>query len=96
MQTGCEKSMMRVISNTYKNEGLLAFYAGMSSPFCTVPLVNAITWSSYEFFKRFTKINEGEELSMKQGVLAGMFVGSVISWIIGPVELLKCRIQVQD
>ena len=35
----------------YKREGMMGFYKGMGPPLVTVPLINSIVFSSYEFCK---------------------------------------------
>lgn len=56
MQTAVIKqSMGRVIRDTLKNEGPFAFYKGVGPPLVTVPLVNSIVFSGFEFCKRLMK-----------------------------------------
>jgi len=40
-------------------------------------------------------VNNEKEFSIKQSVIAGMFAGFVNSFVVGPIELIKCRLQVQ-
>lgn len=80
---------MRCISATL-GEGLFTFYNGVYYPIVTIPLVNAVSFSSYELYKRVTK---REELSFWNGIEAGAFSGVVGSLIVNPVELVKCRMQ---
>eukprot|EP01017_Pseudomicrothorax_dubius_P024874 TRINITY_DN2645_c0_g1_i8.p1 TRINITY_DN2645_c0_g1~~TRINITY_DN2645_c0_g1_i8.p1 ORF type:complete len:261 (-),score=19.19 TRINITY_DN2645_c0_g1_i8:384-1166(-) len=82
-------------------------FNGMAFPFYSVPLVNAIVFSSYEFFKRYlASINVTDSfsqgnlnfalLSWAIGLYAGMFCGLVNSFVVSPIELVKCRLQIQD
>lgn len=82
-------SLLRCISSTYK-EGLLTFYNGVYYPLVTIPAVNAVSFSSYELYKRLFK---REELSFRNGIEAGAFSGVIGSLIVNPVELVKCRMQ---
>lgn len=43
--------MRNVVANTFKNEGFLAFYKGISSPLMSTPLVNAIVFGTYSTSK---------------------------------------------
>ena len=45
--------LKEIVIDTYKNEGILAFYKGMSFPILSVPLINASVFTTYEFWKRF-------------------------------------------
>ena len=96
MQMSPKEGLLQIVRQTWQREGLRAFYQGMASPLYTNPLVNASVFSAYEFFKRVVRVGESGELNFQQGVLAGMFAGLVNSLIVGPVELLKCRMQIQD
>mmetsp|Transcript_11440 Transcript_11440/g.12990 ORF Transcript_11440/g.12990 Transcript_11440/m.12990 type:complete len:95 (+) Transcript_11440:256-540(+) len=51
--------------------------------------------ASYEFCKRMLGVKNEDEFTFKQSLLSGMFAGFVNSFVISPVELVKCRLQVQ-
>lgn len=83
---------------TARREGFRALYKGMSGPMATVPLINALVFSSYEQGRRY--LGRGREggtagLSMFEVSLAGGWAGLVNSAVVGPVELVKSRLQVQ-
>lgn len=40
------------IKSTLRNEGMVGFYKGMGPPLLTIPFINSIIFSSYEFCKR--------------------------------------------
>ena len=63
------------ISTTMKKEGLLGFYRGLTPPLSTVPFVNAIVMTSYEFCKRFLGVESEEEFTLGQSIASGMFAG---------------------
>ncbi len=67
----------------------------MGSPLFTVPLINSIVFASYEFAKRLQGIPVGKDGSFKQSLYAGMFAGFVNSFVLSPIELVKCRLQIQ-
>ncbi|KRX02797.1 Mitochondrial carrier domain [Pseudocohnilembus persalinus] len=92
-----QMSILQAVTYSYKNYGgIKSFFAGMSSPLTTVPLVNAIVFGSYEFFKRINGVKDENSFSFSQGLFAGMFAGFTNSFVVGPIEMLKCRLQVQN
>jgi len=95
MQMEQKASLFKSITGIAKKEGILAFYKGMESPLLTVPLVNALVFGSYELYKKIFHIKSTEEFSLFGGLCAGMFAGFVNCIIIGPIELAKCRLQMQ-
>ena len=98
MQTIKGLKMSKIISNTLRNEGMLAFYKGMSAPLISVPLINSIIFASYEFYVRTENLlfrsNKQNKSQIQFGVAlrAGMFAGFVNSFILSPIELIKCRL----
>lgn len=81
----------------------------MSSPIVGAMLENAILFVGYRQIQRqireisppihtsTTVLDDNEEvpLTLNQLVLAGAIAGSVVSVILTPVELIKCKLQVQ-
>ena len=98
MQTaklGTTLNMRGVIANTIRNEGVLAFYKGMGPPLVTVPLINSIIFASYEFYKKLVNVESESEFTFNQCMQAGMFAGLINSFVLSPIELVKCRLQIQ-
>ena len=77
----------------YKNEGITGFYKGFGPPMVTVPLINSIVFSSYEFYKRLINVRNEKDLKWHQAMAAGMFSGFVNAFVLTPIELVKCRLQ---
>jgi hypothetical protein len=48
-----------------ENGTLLKLFDGMYYPLITVPIVNAVVWGSYEFYK---KITNKQQLSLIDGI----------------------------
>jgi Mitochondrial carrier protein len=88
-------NLRKIIMETYTHEGFSGFYKGMGSPLITIPLVNSIVFASYEFAKRCMGVQHGEECTFNQSLIAGMFGGFMNSFVLSPIELVKCRLQVQ-
>jgi len=65
----------------------------MGPPLVTVPLINSVVFASYEFSKRMMHVSNEKDFTFNQAILAGMFAGGVNSFVVGPIELVKCRLQ---
>lgn len=76
-----------------KNEGFLALFNGIYYPLVTIPLMNAVSFSSYEVYK---KIDKNPGFSFWSGLEAGAFSGLIGCLVVNPVELVKIRMQVSD
>lgn len=96
MQTSTSRiSFRKCVQEIIKKEGFFSMYRGLTPPLCTIPLVNAIVMSSYEFCKRILGVESEDKFTFAQSIYSGMFAGFVNSFVISPVELVKCRLQVQ-
>ena len=87
------KISIKIKNKTYSIRG---FFKGMSFPLITVPIVNAVVFSSNEFAKKLFSFHNENEMSLYEGVITGAFSGLVNCIIVTPVELVKCRLQVQN
>lgn len=65
-------------------------YKGFTVSFYTIPTITAIVMSANEFAKRAMHVVPGHE-SLFESVAAGTFAGVVNSFVVGPVELVKCK-----
>jgi len=90
MQLEPDLSMMDEFRKIVRNEGFMSLFNGMYYPIMTVPIVNAIVYGSYEAYKKMMK---KDTLSMLDGIENGAFAGFVNSFVVGPVELVKCVMQ---
>ncbi|KAI8387043.1 mitochondrial carrier domain-containing protein [Blakeslea trispora] len=96
---------------TLKQEGLKGLFTGMSSPLVGSMVENAALFVGYrqvqrvirdysasaeekEMYKTMTE-DELPSLSINQLVLAGGASGAIASFVLTPVELIKCKLQVQ-
>ena len=66
----------------------------MGSPLVTVPLINSIVFSSFELAKRLMGVRIGEDSTFNINLIAGMFAGFTNSFVLSPIELIKCRLQI--
>lgn len=87
------------ISDCFKQiskDGFLSIYRGMSIQLFTVPLLNAIVFGSYEQGKRVMQRRRGDgALTESDLVAAGCWSGFVNSFVCGPIELVRSRMQVE-
>lgn len=96
--TTSETSTLRMIANTYKNEGILeGFYKGIRAPMLGACLENSILFTGYSigtnFFKR-NLISSENSLPFWSKCASGGFAGFLASFALTPVELIKCQLQV--
>ncbi|EIE87493.1 hypothetical protein RO3G_12204 [Rhizopus delemar RA 99-880] len=94
-----------------KQEGFRGLFTGMSSPLVGSMIENAALFVGYRQIQRLireysTSIEELDKqknipeedlppLQMNQLVLAGAASGAIASFVLTPVELIKCKLQVQ-
>ena len=83
-----------------RNKGFFGLYKGMASPLIGSMAENAVLFASYGYFKKQLTAargkEPGEELSIFDLSLAGAGAGFAVSFVLNPVELIKCRLQVQQ
>ncbi|KAK1921664.1 mitochondrial carrier domain-containing protein [Papiliotrema laurentii] len=88
---------------TYGKEGWRGLYRGISAPIVGAAMENATLFLVYEkcqrailYFSPFdNSLGKKQEFSTPQLALAGAGAGAVTSFVLTPVELVKCRMQVQ-
>lgn len=87
---------------TFQKEGLTGFYRGISSPIVGAALENASLFLTYNAAQNFIRsywysnqLDEDQPLSLATLFLCGSFSGSVTSFLLTPIELVKCRMQIQ-
>lgn len=83
------------IHKTFRKDGFRGFYRGLSSPVLGAALETAVVFSVFGQMARVLGGNSSEDLTMPQVVVAAGVAGFAVSHVLTPVELVKCRIQVQ-
>ena len=92
---------------TVRAKGFFGLYKGLSAPLVGSMAENAVLFAAYGFFqKQLLRARQGETQGGGQGeeaslsildlALAGAAAGGVVSFVLNPVELIKCRLQVQQ
>lgn len=100
------KGYVHCAKQIYFNEGFWSFYKGIGAPMIGGGLENAVCFSAYAFGLKsfgylFAKSPE-ERVALQKAPSAGAIVwsglcaGFAVSFVLTPVELLKCNMQVQN
>ncbi|KAI7908097.1 mitochondrial carrier domain-containing protein [Cokeromyces recurvatus] len=93
--------MMDCVRKTHSNEGFKGFYKGTMTPLIGIGACVSIQFVVLEAMKRyFTRMNhkklqDGEFLSNGQLYFSGAISGLANSFVSGPVEHIRTRLQVQ-
>ncbi|CAG8449707.1 16844_t:CDS:2 [Dentiscutata erythropus] len=106
------KGPLDCFKQTINHEGFWGLYRGMSSPMVGAMLENAMLFLVYNHiqmmikeyttpaYKRHLLYNKNfmDEISLDMGqlCLAGALSGALASFVLTPVELVKCKLQVQE
>ncbi|ORZ30836.1 mitochondrial carrier domain-containing protein [Catenaria anguillulae PL171] len=86
---------------TVAREGFRGLYRGLSSPLVGAVLENATLFVSYNHIQKMIRASrvdstEDGELTLPELFTAGALAGTVASFLLTPIELVKCKLQVQD
>eukprot|EP00567_Pseudictyota_dubia_P016331 CAMPEP_0197441750 /NCGR_PEP_ID=MMETSP1175-20131217/7945_1 /TAXON_ID=1003142 /ORGANISM="Triceratium dubium, Strain CCMP147" /LENGTH=322 /DNA_ID=CAMNT_0042972081 /DNA_START=233 /DNA_END=1201 /DNA_ORIENTATION=+ len=85
------------LTHTFRTKGVKGLYKGLSSPLLGSMAENAVLFLTFGYFKRLLGEVPGEkDLSLTELSLAGAGAGGVVAFVLTPVELVKCRLQVQN
>lgn len=84
------------IKYTFQNEGIIkGFYQGVSSPLFGASLENATLFVAYnqtsKYLNKHTNVKELTNI-----IMSGAVSGSCASFVLTPVELIKCKLQVAN
>ncbi|CUM63203.1 uncharacterized protein PRCAT00000772001 [Priceomyces carsonii] len=94
-------STWQTIKRTYSNEGIVnGFYRGLKAPLLGACLENAVLFFSYNYATalqlRMKHQSSPDSLSLASKCLSGGFSGFMASFVLTPVELVKCNLQVAN
>ncbi|OLY78955.1 Bifunctional purine biosynthesis protein ADE17, partial [Smittium mucronatum] len=88
------------LKQTWKNEGFSGFYRGLSSPLLGAMAENALIFFSYKKIQSLVAYSTGSDplipLSIPQLALCGGISGAICSLMLTPIELVKCKLQVEN
>ncbi|KAK7023970.1 mitochondrial carrier domain-containing protein [Favolaschia claudopus] len=87
------------LTKTWRNEGIRGLYRGLPAPIVGAMAENASLFLSYrelqELLKRVNRQSIDEPSSMSQVALSAAGAGAITSLVLTPIELVKCKMQVQ-
>lgn len=87
------------LTKTWKNEGVRGLYRGLPAPVVGAMAENATLFLAYSEFQNIIRHVAGrplsEEPTLPQLALAAAGAGFVTSYVLTPIELVKCKMQVQ-
>lgn len=98
---------LQVLSRTLRFEGLRGLYQGLMSPLAGAMAENAVLFWTYRYMEKIfiqfnqklnTNIiseNDTTRLPLYQCGISGLVAGAGAAVILTPVELVKCRVQIQ-
>ncbi|ORX65915.1 mitochondrial carrier [Linderina pennispora] len=87
------------LKQTWQNEGFRGFYRGLASPLLGAMAENAVAFYAYNRIQSIIRTatnNTGSELTLPQLFLSGGLSGTICAFVISPVELVKCKLQVEN
>ncbi|KAJ7702299.1 mitochondrial carrier [Mycena rosella] len=87
------------LNKTWRNEGIRGLYRGLPAPIVGAMAENASLFLSYrelqDLIKRVNHQPIEDASSMPQIALAAAGAGAITSFLLTPIELVKCKMQVQ-
>lgn len=83
------------LKNIVKEGGFRSLYRGMLSPLLMATPMTALSFYSFSLGKRMLVSDPGQEPEMLHYMLAGAFAGFTSSFVVTPVERIKCLLQVK-
>lgn len=93
------KSTLDCIKHTLQVDGVKGLYRGLSAPMVGAMFENAILFVSFSKASDLVRYARGipsmSELDIKGIMSAGALSGIVTSFVLTPIELVKCQLQVQ-
>ncbi|KAK9475990.1 mitochondrial carrier domain-containing protein [Lipomyces japonicus] len=96
------KGPIDCFKQTFQNEGLKGFFRGISSPLFGAAAENASLFLSYQTALTVARhvwypgLPQADKLPMPVVLTCGAASGAFTSFILTPIELIKCKMQVQN
>jgi hypothetical protein len=93
LQTTSSSSLLSVLRELWRAEGLRGFYRGFSPPFALTGLVNTILWGTQFTITDAMKSADIGGGNTSRAILAAVPASFVSAFVVAPMELLKTRQQ---
>ncbi|KAI9505433.1 mitochondrial ornithine carrier protein [Coemansia spiralis] len=88
------------LKQTWQNEGFRGFYRGLTSPLVGAMAENALAFYAYNriqtAIRKIADTPNEADLSLPQLFASGGLSGTLCAFVISPVELVKCKLQVEN
>ncbi|KAJ2450424.1 mitochondrial ornithine carrier protein [Coemansia sp. RSA 2336] len=85
------------LKQTWRHEGFHGFYRGLTSPLIGAMAENAIAFYAYNRIQTaIHSLSAQPTLSLGQLFACGGLSGAICAFVISPVELIKCKLQVEN
>lgn len=100
VQTDAKKNgcIFNCLSRTYRRNGFIGVYKGISSPLFGAIVENSVAFVSYGALKKLFLIDSNPSIEQPNPIwkylLAGSFSGIAVAFCLTPIELVKCNVQV--
>ena len=100
----CEGSPYRgygdCVKRIIKEEGARSFYRGLGAPVAGAGLENAVLFGvigrTQALYRQQAGLTSNQRLPLSAQVLSGAVAGAAVSFVLTPMELLKCRMQLEN
>ncbi|XP_073281239.1 mitochondrial arginine transporter BAC1 [Primulina huaijiensis] len=90
------KSSLHCTTRILQTEGVKGLYRGATSSFLGMAFESSLAFGMYSQMKQFLQGGSNSEKPQLQAIVpSAAFAGAIISSILCPSELIKCRMQVQ-
>jgi solute carrier family 25 (mitochondrial carnitine/acylcarnitine transporter), member 20/29 len=81
--------------NMIAKEGFFSLYKGIKAPLYSIPAIYAFYFGSFELGKSLLGVSHHDKPTLTQSVIAGGFSGLVSTVVLSPIELVKCKLQME-
>ena len=95
LQAGNQLGMLGCFRQTLASEGIRGLYKGVMSPISGAMFHNAVLFFVYGNARRALLRGEDRHLTTREAFLAGAITGSAAIVVETPMDLLKCKMQLQ-
>eukprot|EP01100_Stratorugosa_tubuloviscum_P011764 TRINITY_DN5336_c0_g2_i1.p1 TRINITY_DN5336_c0_g2~~TRINITY_DN5336_c0_g2_i1.p1 ORF type:complete len:321 (+),score=119.37 TRINITY_DN5336_c0_g2_i1:115-1077(+) len=80
----------------FRDEGIKGYYKGMTTPLLGAMAENAVLFTINGQMQTFLKGKSNRKLHIYEHFFCGAVAGLFVSFVLTPVELVKCRLQIQQ
>lgn len=93
-----QQSTTKIITAIFHNEGIInGFYKGIRAPLVGACIESAVLFSAFQYGQEgLSKLTDLPSDSLIRVCTAGAFSGLSASFVLTPVELVKCKLQVAN